>query len=510
MTHLVEVHITEGLEQRSQDILVRVSMLQSHLEGAATTISYTKSSAQQKTLSTTEIAEEDDEHAQSFSRRAEDLISQMRSAKVTTSKAIRNLEDLKARSLTLHESTMPAIEQTQSSASELAASSNAVGLSVSKLLSEEGHNVPFTYAEIVSATSIAGQSPFSLVSTKLTATLTHLQTFFALTNSLAQTVEIPPPPAQSPWQLLAQRLKDEAAVSSSHEVELLKLRDEMTDKNTALAIREQIVEEMSVRVEVLEKRINESGGRKEKMRELEIAAEDARAREKELSKQSIRLQQDLKSLESERDALKRSAAVVPGTPTKGNSASLSHSVPSANTVRQIEDLENQISILESTTRYLRRQAHAQHLSSSLSFLSEPLLPQKPPSRTLLQDEARDVLKEMLELITQPDNQMVKIHLPKKEDRLKWRPVKETTAWQYDRMKEEWEGWKEWQKSVVRRGSTRADQKKKPKHEESKGDALAQLQVNLPDMNGFVKGPQQEVRIVRPEEWEEVEGMIGAS
>lgn len=503
MTHLAEVHIPEGLEQRAQDIHVRALMLQSHLEGAATALSHAKSMAQDHIPLARGDDEEDDDQARTFLRKADDLISQMRSAKVASGKAIRNLEELKARSLTLDQSTLFPIEQTQSSAAELASSSRDVGLSVSKLLNEEGRNNPFTYAEIMSATSSSDNSPFSCVATKLATTVTQIQTFSTLTNNFNQTVEIPSPSGPPPWQLLAQKLKEEAAASSAHELELTRLRDDMADKNTALAMREKVVEEMSVKVEVLEKRINESGGRRERMRELEIAADNARSKEQELNTRLARLQQELRTLEDERETLKKSAATVPAALTNGDSA---QSPPSANTLLQIQDLKSQISTLESTIRYLRRQTHSQSINSSLSFLSEPLIPPSPPSPTLLQSEARDVLKEMLDLITQPENQMVKLTVPRKEERLKWRPVRETTGWQYERMKEEWEGWREWSRSVSRRGNERAGARKTARE----GDILARLQVRLPEMKGLMKGAPRQVRIVRPEEWEDVEGLIGVA
>lgn len=505
MTHLVEVHIpAEGLEQRAQDTHVRALMLQSHLEGAATALSHAKFMAQDRIPPARGDEEEDDDQARTFLRKADDLISQMRSAKVASSKAIRNLEELKARSLTLDQSMLLPIEQTQSSAADLASSSRDVGLSLSKLLNEEGRNTPFTYAEIMSATSSSDNSPFSCVATKLATTATQIQTFFKLTNNFNQTVEIPSPPGPSPWQLLAQKLKEEAAASSAHEVELTRLRGDMADKNTALAMREKVVEEMSVKVEVLEKRINESGGRRERMRELEIAADNARSKEKELNTRLARLQQELKTLEDERETLKKSAATVPAALANGNSA---QSPPSANTILQIQDLKSQISTLESTIRYLRRQTHSQSIDSSLSFLSEPLIPPSPPSQTLLQAEARDVLTEMLDLVTQPANQMVKLTVPRKEERLKWRPVRETTGWQYERIKEEWEGWREWSRSVSRRGDERAGARKRAREGDN---ILAKLQVRLPGMDGLMKGAPRQVRIVRPEEWEDVEGLIGVA
>lgn len=503
ITRLAEIHLPEGLEQYASDIHMRASMLQSHLQGASAALSQIKSMAQHRVPPQIE-ADNQDEDAETFLRKVDDLISQMRSAKVISSKAIRNIEDLQSRSLTLDQTTLPTVEQAQAVASDLAESSRSTGFSVFKLLNEEGRTTPFTYTEIMLATAPSNMGPFSPLSNKLNSTMTHLQSFSNLTGSLTQVIELPSQSPPPPWQLLAQRLKDAAAASTSREAAYARLKDEMTDKNTALAMREKVVEEMSVKIEVLEKRVGESTGRREQMRDLELAAETSRSKEQDLTAKLKTLQRDLKILEGERDALKKSAAVVPSAAINGSPRSLTEAEPSANTLAQIQNLKSEISTLESTIRYLRHQTYSQHMNSSLAFLSEPLTSPAAPSQSLLQAETRDVLNEMLHIVAQPENQLVKLSIPRKEDRLKWRPARETAAWQLDRMKEEWEGWRDWKNSVSKRGMQKANAVKKGSSLKSEGDILAKLQVNLP---GMEKGHPEQVRIVRPDDWEEIEGTV---
>lgn len=507
MSHLGEVHITERLEQHADEIQMRASMLHSHLESAAAALNRVKILSQQKAAHLSDNTEEVDDNAQGLLRKADDLISQIRSAKVVSSKSIRQLEDLRSRSLTLEQTALPAIEQTQSSTSDLSLLIRTIGQSVTDLLNEEGRTTPLTYSEIF-ATISSGNSPFSNLAAKVNATMAHVHTFYGITSSLTQTVEIPSPPPPPPWQLLAQKLHNEAVAVTTQEEEVVRLKDEVQERNTALAMRDRIVEELTVKVEILEKRVGESGGRRELVRELETAIQASRTKEKELLSKVAVLQKNIQSLEGERERWKN----APTAPTAAAANPVQNigadTPPPASTLAQIQLLKSEISTLQSTIRYLQRQIHARHLDSSLAFLDGPLTPLQPPAQSLLQSEARDVLNEMLHLVTQPENQMVKLNVPERSERLKWRPVKETPAWQTNAMKEEWEAWRDWKNDVAQRATQKVKPYREAKAQKGANDVLARLQVTLPQMKGAVKAGSRAVRIVNPGEWESIQGIVG--
>ena len=194
-------------------------------------------------------------------------------------------------------------------------------------------------------------------------------------------------------------------------------------------MRDKALEEMAVKVEVLEKRVGESGGRREQVKELENALRIAKTKEKDVSSKLIELKRDLAMLEGEREQW-RAAANASGQRTINTSQDHAADIsPSAATLAQIQLMKTQITTLESTIRYLRRQTHGQQIKTSLAFLDEPLTLPRSPSQSLLQTEARDLLKEMLHLVTQPKSQLVKLNVPQPTARLKWKPAKETAAWQ---------------------------------------------------------------------------------
>lgn len=509
MTHLREIHIGEGLEQYADDIHMRASMMHSYLENAAAALSQVKSMSKTKVVPSGEV-DENDHEMQDFLRKVDSLVMQTRSAKVIASKAIRQLEELKLRFLTLDQSTLPLIEQSQNSASDLASSTRTVGFSLFRILNKEGRNTPFTYQDIALAISSSETQLFSSLSSKIHTTTTHMQNFYSLTSSLAQTVEFssPPPP---PWQVLAQNMRNATTDSVTHEREIGRLKDEMAEKNTALAIRDKIVEEMSVKVEVLEKRVSESGGRRERVRELEGIVDNATEKENSLISHITRQQQLLKDLEAEREAWKKSPALQNHA---SSDYSVGNSLPSStdlSLVHKIATLESEIRSLQSSIRYLRSTSRTHLLSSSLDFLTTPLIPSvatNTPAK-IIKSEAVDVLKELVHMVSRPENRLLALRSSKRDERLRWKPARETSAWVLGRQKGEWEGWREWARDVGRRGDgllRDGERKRAAKYRglEGHGETLASMgSQKETGKNEEVR----EVRIMQPGEWEEVERLM---
>lgn len=504
MAHLAEVHISENLEHYADEVNLRAQMMQSYLENTAIALAHIKSLSETKVSPPSEANEEESAEYEEFLRKIDSLVSQTRSAKVVSSKAIRQLEDLRSRSLTLEPSTLNTVETAQDAASELAASIRGAGSSIIKILSEEGRNAPPTYHEMSQA--IVGETSLSSLSNKLHLTTGRLQTFYNLTSSLTQAVEFPSPPPPPPWKILAQNIRAATADMAAREIELGRLKDEVADKNTTLAMKEKLTEEMSVKVEVLEKRVGESGGRRERVRELEGEVESAKGKEQILVSKLSNLQTELRSLESEREEWKQSPQTLP--PTTQAAQNTGTTTPSASSLHQIATLKAEISALQSSIRYLRSASHAQTLSTAHSFLSTPIAP-SPSTPPLIQTEAKDVLKEMLTLISQPDNRAVKLQSRDKADRLKWQPVRETSGWKVQRLKEEWTEWKEWRDDVAKKASyvQKEDERRREARTKSKvkeREVLASVQMRVPEK----LGTGGRVKIVRPGEWEKLEDVLG--
>lgn len=495
MTHLAEVHITDSIERYADDVHARALVMQGQLESTLMAFSHTKAIAEAGISSSGTDEGDEDPDTLELGRKSDMLVSQMRSAKVIVGKAIRHLDDMQSRSLTLDQGALPSIEQSQASIVALSDNTLSLGRSIAKLLSDESRSAGLTAQGLTSAMASSAFS-FSSLANKIQNTTTHLQTFHNLTASLNHTVEFTPPSQPPPWQLLAQKLASETITSAFHELEVSRLGDESREKSTALALRNKTVEELNVKLETLEKRASESGGRRERVRELEDVVEAAKQRDIELTNTVNRLRSERDDLRSQRASWTSSSAGPPDKSTAVDAPTGAREVTSEASLLRIAALESEIKTLEAAVRHLRSTSYTHNLSSAHDFLSQPLIPRPSPQQQrarLKQSEAKSIVSELLRLAVDPANGVPRLRERKKEERLTWRPVRETCKWQVGRAREEWEEWREWRDDFAGKKRERVGSKKS-----------SRLKTEVPFVGtGTVKDVAGQVRIAGVEGGENV-------
>ncbi|KAL9008654.1 MAG: hypothetical protein Q9173_006241, partial [Seirophora scorigena] len=431
VTHLADVHINDSLERHADDLHARALMMQSQLESTLIALTRTKAVAESqfKPLDTQE--DEEDLDVQVLSRKSDSLIAQTRNAKVVMGKAIRQLDDLQSRSLTLDQSTLPDIQKSQTSVSDLWDSTRSFGQSITSLLLEESASEPLDARGLLSVAATFDNTLSSLSNKVLSAT-TSLQAFYSLMANLSHTVEMSDTSQPPPWQLLAEKLANETTTLATREIEISRLNDEAREKSTALAMRDKSLEELHVKLETLEKRAAESDVRRERTRELEKIVDAARERESELILTLNRLRAERNDL---RDQVRDSKVPRPGAP-RGSSTTTAaagsgfREPTSEASLARISSLEAEIQTLQAAIRHLRATSYTHTVSSAWDFLAKPLVP-RPSAREqrlrLRQAEARGVVSELLRLATDPANAAaVRLKERKEgEPRLGWRPARET-------------------------------------------------------------------------------------
>ena len=436
------------------------------LENAAQAIMQIKTLVESRNPAPSEIDTENSQ-MEALLQRADALVSQMRSAKVVCTKAIHQLETLNTRSLTLSPATLPTLQDTQSIVSELVSTAIASGLSLTRSVgTDEIHTATYTY--LLDAVSPGDSLPFASLFSKAQQTTTSLQAFYSLTNTLSQTIELPEPTSGiTPWEVLAKRIRAESAAYAQYEHEATRLRAEVKEKNTSLAMKDKALDEMTANMEVLEKRIGDSGGRRERVRVLEGELELARSKARDVVSKAERLERDLKAAESERESWRKEASEL-GPRADLNrlpeSIAREKEVTPSRALEEIGRLNTEVSILQSTIRHLRLSAHQAIVSSTPSVLLTPLITKhKPSPATLRSQEARDVLNSLLQFVTHPQSQVVQLQARTKEDRLSWRPMREAPGWQVSGQREQWAGWKEWRDDAGQQMSRlkRSHSKQKP-------------------------------------------------
>ncbi|KAL8771633.1 MAG: hypothetical protein Q9194_004839 [Teloschistes cf. exilis] len=457
ITHLAEVHINDDLEHHADDIYARALVMQGQLESSLLALSHIKNMAERRVAPpNTEEEDEEDVDMQDFNRKAESFISQMRSAKAVATKTIRQLDDMRSRSLTLDRTALVTIERSQASVVDLSDSTYDYGRSISRSLNEESHSDILTARDLSSTLSSTDPSISSLITKVQTAT-SHLQSLHTLSANLTHVVEFPPSSRHPPWQALAHKLAAEIVTSASLETDLVRLQDEARDRSTALALRDKSLEELNVKLETLEKRAAESGGRRERVRELENVMEAAKGRELQLVATINRLRAERNDLHSQRETSlekKKAFAGVDGAPADAEKRETVQTTTSEASLARIEALEAEISHQEAAIRHLRSLSHARSLSTERNgFLLAPLIPRHSPQEqraALRKAEAKSIVSEMLRLATDPANGVVRLRERRKEERLGWRSVRETARWQVEKRECAWGEWEEWVEGLAGR------------------------------------------------------------
>ncbi|PMD45716.1 hypothetical protein L207DRAFT_482205 [Hyaloscypha variabilis F] len=512
MSHLAEVHISTGLASYADEIHMRTLVMQSHLENAAAAMSAARSMVQSRVPS----QGDEDELAQHFSRKTDSVITQTRSSKVIISKAVRALEDLKTRSLSLTPDTIQTFEQCETATEELAKFSREIGLDLYTLLSEEGRSEPFTYLEVQSSvhrttlTLFASSESdlFSTYSNKLRTLTSSLMELAALASDLEMTQEFERAPA--PWVLRAQELKSSKTVPVDAEEEMRRLREENHERARLIAMRDQTLEEHSVKIELLESRMRDATKKNERITELEKKIEDAQKREAELKESLESQNKEITTAEAEREKWKKIAEDTKalGVVAPGSKAGQERAVATA---REMEALKTEITSLQAAVRYLREDNRRARLGDSqgLEWLEAPLV--KPKSKeeqrkALVLTEGQDVLNELLNLAS-----TAKIYdlrtMPK--NRLAWRPAKTTPQYFVAKQREDYEAWNSWKESVVKKGRVLEERDaNRGIEKKARSNFAAKVQLRLPELEGKGVRPGGEVDIVNPDDFEGFRGRLG--
>ncbi|KAF4626253.1 hypothetical protein G7Y89_g11906 [Cudoniella acicularis] len=512
MSHLAEVHISTGLASYADDVHMRTLIMQSHLENAAAALSAARAMVQTVIPS----QGEEDEHAQHFARKTEFVITSTRSAKVVVGKAVRALEDLKTRSLSLTPDTIQTFEQCETATEELASFSRQVGHDLCTLLHEEGRTEPFTYLEIQSSVHRTTTALFASIeadllsgySNKLRTLTTSLMDLAALASDLEMTQEFERAPA--PWVIRSQELKTSKTVSIDAEEEMRRLKDDNHERARLIAMRDQTLEEASVKIELLESRMRDATKKNERITELEKRIEDAKRRETELTESIESQNKELTTLDADREKWKKIAedAKALGIAAPGSKAGQERAVATA---REMDALKTEIASLQAAVRYLREDSRRARLADpqTLDWLSAPLTKSKPKEeqrKDLVLAEGQDVLNELLNLTT-----TAKVYdlstMPK--NRLAWRPAKSTPQYHVAKQREDYEAWSSWKESVVKKANILAERDaNRGMERKPKGKMAAKVALHIPDLENKGVRNGRDVQIVDPDDFEGFRDRLG--
>ncbi|KAI7340764.1 hypothetical protein KC315_g525 [Hortaea werneckii] len=475
MSHLAEMHVKDDLPSQADGLMMRTNCVQGLLESAASALGLMKGMVARNVSQDEDDDSDDDEGSASdlaiILNRAEALVSHSRNAKVMAGKTHRALMDLLQRSLTLDTSHTAAFDSVESATEAIAKYTRQAGEALLHLFGEEGRNEPFTTDEVASALSRTATSafslpsseagPFSALANKLRSLTDMLADLAQLPTDLDNTVEFERAPA--PWVARATELKQTKITNIDTEAELARTLEDLRAKDVAIREKETELEEQSVRIEMLEARMKDASKRSAKIAELERALHEAKEDQKQARAELGKARQDAENqIERVREEMGRLAEESRKGGAGAGGDELDEGAMGAGTRSTMKRQEFQITSLEAAIRYLKEENHRLRLPpadsplsirSTLDWLHEPLLAQPTSSarrnkQAAVQREGKDALQEIVRLAARPQT----VDLTKlPENKLAWRPAKQTPRWNVERRKEEWAGMREWQREIVRKG-----------------------------------------------------------
>jgi dynactin 1 len=148
---------------------------------------------------------------------------------------------------------------------------------------------------------------------------------------------------------------------------------------------------------------------------------------------------------------------------RSSSQALDSNAMGAGAQLTLDRQDHQITSLQGAVRYLQsenqrlRLPPSRSLALSNSWLHQPLLQPKSDKRKrqeALHKEGKDVLARLLHLGTVESPHIVDLTtLP--ENKLAWRPAKDSSRWKVESRREEWEAWRGWRRDVVRKAAVAA-------------------------------------------------------
>lgn len=517
LSHLAEVHISGDLSNYADDVYMRMLVMQSHLDSAASTFNTLRGLVQR----VVPCEGDEEELAQHFVKKTDLVITQTRGTKVIAGKAVRALEDLRTRSLSLLPETMDAFEQCGNATQELAHLARQIGLGLHDLLtSDESRTEPFNFGEVanaiqksVLATSSLNESDlFSTYLSKLRALTTQITDLASLATDLDQTQEFDVNPA--PWKMRSQELKALKTVPVDAEDELRRVKEEHSEARRAIAQRDEHLSTAVLKIETLESRMRDAQANIERITELQSQLEATGQQIGSLKEDIEKQDRELKTLESERDKWKKvasdSRAFADGADQAGAKAGQERAVATA---REMDALKDDIESLQSAVRYLRednRRARTleQH---NYDWLAEPL--KKPVSITeqrkaLIATEGKDVLGELLKMASSAS---VYDYSSMPLDKLAWKPARSTPQYHAAKQAEDYAAWAGWKDSVLQkvdvlRHQAGADRRRATGRSNPAAAAAARLRIRMAGVDGkVVPGSGRDVQIVGSREWEALQG-----
>ncbi|PKY01605.1 hypothetical protein P168DRAFT_312721 [Aspergillus campestris IBT 28561] len=474
LSHLAETVLPTSLETFADELCMRSMLTQLYIDNCASSMARLKSLLQSK-MSVPEGGEEETNY---LLGKIDGFVSQTRGLKVAMGKIYRSLDELRSRSLALSHDVSGPFKATSEAAQELSAVSRHIGESIVALISDESRTEPLTLEEALTnmmaqLSSLYSQSSDSgtenndaiaFMTNKLRALGGHLEELDSISSDLSITSEFERRP--SPWIARAAELRSNKIVPPDTDEEIRHMKNEIHEAFTALGVKDKIIEEQHIKVELVESRMREAKEKAAMVKDLESKIESMQEKQARLEGLVEKQRKDLQSMETEREEMKsrlnqikRASGATGVTTTDGMVIDTGVSLA---TMRENETLRSEVESLQAAVRFLREENRRSNMLDPFSiqrsadmhsWLDVPLTQSAAATNTKTHQtasESRDVFAHLLKLTRDSDPCDLKTTLSPDSTtpRTAWRPSKTKLRYQVLQQREDLARWTEWRDDMV--------------------------------------------------------------
>lgn len=439
-----EMHLTDDTPHDFMNGLVLYAKLN---HGYLQNVTYSLFQTKTMVGSVSTASSNSPERLSELSDTLDQCLYQARGAPVAANKIVRAVEDLRSRSMSLRKSVEEDFQRCEEAAIECVAFTRALSQHVDDAI-RRADVLDITAMEaLLSSLSTFRHNdtdmkdPFTVLSTYLRTATTLLSSLAAQTTDLTQTTEFTQAPP--PWSLRAAQLRITKSATDSTTADLSRLKQSLVDAVTQLHLRDATVEEQSIKIQHLESRMRDNAAKAAHIASLDAALDAAKARESDLNSALEASTRNFAAANAEREEYRRLAdarAAKEGV-DGGSVQDAERNIASA---REVRALKLEIEGLQGAVRYLRSDGNRggkAFAGDDLAWLEAPLgrCAKGNVGGKVGVREIDGVFDALLGIVAGAE--VVNLSVLKDRDRrLKWRPVREKSAWLVARQVEEWEGW----------------------------------------------------------------------
>ncbi len=434
------------------------------------------------------VLREEDQDVPHFTREIQNFIDRTHTSRAIAAKVLHAVQERKKRSMTLGEMHLTLFEEVEAVGKELSEFIRALGQGLVQKLGGDMVGDETTKLDDLSkcvkdsATDWLKRSSYKTSETAsaleilgdmLNAFHSKLEELLNLVSNLSNFLEFERHP--SPWMVRAKKLREQKVVDEETAEELRKLKSAAREHNAVLIAKDKIVEEQTLKLQLLEARSKGAKDHNTASQKLERELVEAVAeRDRAVSELKV-LIKEKKALEQKYEEAGARLTLLNQTEDSGATAQLASidGSTSQQLAIDIELLREEIADLQSAVRFLKAENHrllypvspSSLATSSHVWLETSPLPRLEGVRSgrgaAVAAEARQVLKGLLDvsLTLKP----LRLQDPSAANTLdtqsSWRPARTTPTYLASQQREEYEKWAEWKDDLVRyavRGQRRKD------------------------------------------------------